>query len=98
MGSAAQVLIRLSWLLLAVALPCAGVERSHAERHAFVVRHPCPSTGMPSGSCPGWIVDHIIPLCAGGPDKRTNMQWQTVSDAKAKDREEYKQCRQLRGN
>jgi hypothetical protein len=91
--------MRMILLLLAVvALPCDAVERSHAERSAFVVRHPCPSTGMPTGSCPGWIVDHIIPLCAGGPDKRTNMQWQTVVDAKAKDVDERKLCKQVRGN
>ena len=43
--------------------------------------------------CPGYIIDHVTPLCAGGSDKPTNMQWQTVADAKAKDRIEREQCR-----
>jgi hypothetical protein len=40
-------------------------------------------------------VDHIIPLCAGGADAPSNMQWQTTAEAKAKDREEMKTCRAL---
>jgi len=37
---------------------------------------------------PGHVVDHIIPLKRGGLDEPNNMQWQTVTDAKAKDRVE----------
>jgi hypothetical protein len=66
--------------------------RSRAEVNAFKRQSPCPSTGKPSGRCPGYIVDHVRPLCAGGPDNPTNMQWQTVSDAKAKDRLERQEC------
>ncbi len=42
-------------------------------------------TGYPHGR-PGWIVDHIFALCKGGKDEPANMQWQTVKDAKKKDR------------
>ncbi len=42
--------------------------------------------------CKGYIIDHIVPLCAGGADAAANMQWQTVQDAKVKDREERKMC------
>lgn len=42
-------------------------------------------TGYPHGR-PGWIVDHIFALCKGGKDSPDNMQWQTVADAKKKDR------------
>ena len=54
--------------------------------------HRCPATSKPRGSCPGYIIDHVIPLCAGGPDSSVNMQWQTVAAAKIKDREERRQC------
>lgn len=67
-------------------------QRSHAARAEFQRLHPCPSTGLRRGRCPGWIVDHIIPLDCGGPDAPLNMQWQTVRDAKAKDRWERIGC------
>jgi hypothetical protein len=54
--------------------------------------HPCPSTGKTRGACPGYVVDHVTPLCAGGADRPWNMQWQTVSAAKIKDRDERAQC------
>jgi hypothetical protein len=54
--------------------------------------HPCPSTGKTRGACPGYVVDHVTPLCAGGADRPSNMQWQTVSAAKIKDRDERAQC------
>lgn len=37
--------------------------------------HPCPATGKASGACPGWSVNHIIPLASGGCDAVDNMQW-----------------------
>jgi hypothetical protein len=42
-------------------------------------------TGYPHGR-PGYVIDHIIALKRGGPDKPSNMQWQTIEEAKAKDR------------
>ena len=62
------------------------IERSQAARAAFKREHPCPATLLPTGPCPGYIIDHVIALKRGGPDTATNMQWQTVEDAKAKDR------------
>jgi hypothetical protein len=70
----------------------AAEPRSKAARAKFVRLVPCPSTGQPTGPCPGWIVDHITPLCAGGPDLPCNMQWQTVEAAKVKDRQERRDC------
>ena len=46
--------------------------------------HPCPSTGRTTGACPGYVRDHIVPLCRGGSDSVTNMQWQTTAEAKDK--------------
>jgi len=62
-------------------------------RAAFVKLHPCPTTNKPRGACPGYVVDHVVPLCAGGADHPSNLQWQTVADAKVKDRAERAQCR-----
>jgi hypothetical protein len=42
-------------------------------------------TGKTYGACPGWIKDHVVPLCKGGADAVWNMQWQTVAAAHAKD-------------
>lgn len=54
--------------------------RISAERHQFMVK-----TGFPHGR-PGYIIDHIKPLKEGGADDPSNMQWQTIADAKAKDK------------
>ena len=50
------------------------------------------ATGYAHGR-PGYIVDHIRPLACGGLDIPSNMQWQTKSDAKAKDKTERAACR-----
>lgn len=76
----------------------AAPSRDHAARAAFIRSTPCPATGSPKAhhACPGYVVDHIVPLCAGGPDRPENMQWQSVEDAKVKDREERRMCRYQR--
>ena len=60
--------------------------RSREVTRQFEREHPCPSTGRRTGACPGWIKDHRCALEIGGSDSVSNMQWQTVADAKAKDR------------
>jgi hypothetical protein len=88
--------VREALILVVVLLMLPGLAwgcRDRDERNAFARENPCPETGKGYGRCPGWVVDHVIPLCAGGPDKRDNMQWQTVEDAKAKDRVERQLCR-----
>jgi len=70
--------------------------RSASAVNAFKRLHPCPATGQARGPCPGWIIDHVTPLCAGGADAPTNMQWQTRADALAKDRDEWRLCRKLK--
>lgn len=86
------------WLLLAAALSgiAAGGQRSAAERAAFQREHPCPASGERRGACPGYVIDHVHPLCAGGPDHRSNMQWQARADSLEKDKDERRACRALR--
>lgn len=45
---------------------------------------------------PGYVVDHIIPLCACGVDTPANMQWQTAADAAEKDKLEISACLRMR--
>lgn len=42
---------------------------------AFRRTHACPSTGLTTGACPGWSMDHVWPLACGGCDAVWNMQW-----------------------
>lgn len=62
------------------------IVRSAAARRAFMRQ-----TGYPAGR-PGYVVDHVIPLACGGLDAPSNMQWQTVAEARAKDRIERIGC------
>jgi hypothetical protein len=88
-------LIVVAMLLFFLTEAATPAERSAAARAAFKREQPCPSTGLRRGACPGWVIDHIQPLCAGGADRVSNMQWQTVADAKAKDRWERELCRRV---
>jgi hypothetical protein len=56
------------------------IKRSESAKHAFMRM-----TGYPHGR-PGYVIDHIIPLKRGGTDDPRNMQWQTIAEAKAKDK------------
>lgn len=84
---------KLVFVLLAASLVSAiACPRDSSQRYAFVKQHPCPATQKTKGACPGYVVDHIIPLACGGPDTPSNTQWQTTADAKAKDKWERKGC------
>lgn len=84
--------VALTFQSSAIAAP----PRSAAAKAAFQRLYHCPATDKPRGPCPGYVVDHIKPLCAGGADDPLNMQWQTVADAKAKDRIEVRECAAMR--
>lgn len=71
----------------------AAEPRSGTARATFQRANPCPATGKTIGACPGYVVDHVKPLCSGGADHPNNMQWQTVAEAKIKNRAERAQCR-----
>jgi hypothetical protein len=86
------VLFFLAILTISITSPLAAKEqRSHWATAEFQREHPCPATGSTHGACPGWIKDHVLALACGGPDAPSNMQGQTVAEAKAKDRWEF-QC------
>ena len=77
-------------------LSTAKIHRSSAAKNAFKRMQPCPATGQPRDACPGWIIDHIVPLCAGGADAPANMQWQTAANAHLKDLGEWRECAAMR--
>jgi hypothetical protein len=85
-----------AFLLLLVPDVASEQRRNSAAVAAFKRSNPCPANGSTKGTCTGYVVDHVHPLCAGGQDKPSNMQWQNVADAKAKDRLEVAECRQVR--
>lgn len=85
---------RLSFILaaIAMALPASATERSGVARRDFARSVPCPSTGQNKLPCPGYVIDHLEPLCAGGEDHPRNMQYQEIGEAKEKDRWERSTC------
>jgi hypothetical protein len=46
-----------------------------STRAAFQRTFRCPSTQQATGACPGWVMDWVIPLWAGGCYSVINMQW-----------------------
>lgn len=86
-------------LALLLSLPAMAGERIHrsaAEVMAFKRANPCPATGLRRGKCENYQVDHVIPLCLGGPDTRENMQWLSVEDHRIKTRIDVRECRKLK--
>jgi hypothetical protein len=83
-------------LALVTASALAEIPRSRAEVRAFRNEHACPATGRHRGACVGWNVDHVIALCAGGPDHRSNMQWINVEDHRWKTFVDVRECRKAR--
>lgn len=74
-----------------------SIMRSAAIVRDFRKIHPCPTTGNidPRVACPGWSVDHVIPLDCGGCDAVSNMQWlpltiKSCAGTQCKDRWERK--------
>ena len=90
-----KVIILLCTLLITVSIAiakCPNVKRSMHQRYLFMKY-----TGYPHGRH-GYVVDHIVPLCAGGADAPGNMQWQTYAQSKVKDINEVHMCHMLWGH
>ena len=43
--------------------------------YAYRKLHPCPSTGLHTGACPGWAINHNCSLACGCADAVWNMSW-----------------------
>ena len=54
------------------------IKRSSTVLRRFAEVFPCPSTLQPVTSCPGWQVNHTIPLASGGCDSQINLNWLPV--------------------
>lgn len=50
-------------------------KRSTKVINAFKRLYACPSTGLHKGPCPGWAIDHVVPIACSGADAVYNMQW-----------------------
>lgn len=86
-------MIRFAFIALALSLAIgasAAIPRSAAVLQQFKKQ-----TGYPHGR-PGYVIDHIWPLCAGGADAVSNLQWQAVEVAKVKDVAEKRLCADIR--
>ena len=92
LGIAGGVALALLALLLwfDASLSAREYMRSGRVHRAFLQQ-----TGYPQGR-PGYVADHMVPLCAGGTDAVDNLQWQTVADAHVKDKAEWALCWQIR--
>lgn len=52
-----------------------SISRRADVLNEFKRLYPCPATGESKGRCPGWAIDHVIPLAVGGCDGVSNLQW-----------------------
>jgi hypothetical protein len=64
---------------------CARDSNGKIQRNESAKRDFMKQSGYPHGR-PGYVVDHIVALKRGGKDVPSNMQWQTVEEARAKDK------------
>lgn len=82
---------------LLLSLPAfAKIPRDQAQVRAFRAENPCPATSERRGTRPGWEVDHVTPLCAGGEDRPSNMQWLSKEDHRFKTVVDVRECRRAR--
>lgn len=95
-----RIIIKTAHILCIFALaptlitsPDAKTNRSYAVKAEFKRLNPCPANGKRRGPCPGYEVDHIVPLKCQGPDAVDNLQWLTVEEHKAKTMREVGLCR-----
>ncbi len=82
-------------IVVAVAVGLAGAHgapRDPNVRNRFQKENPCPVNGKHRGPCPGYHIDHIKPLCAGGKDRLSNMQWLAIEQHGHKTKADRRAC------
>ena len=94
--SGAIACLLCTWLLAFSTGADARLPRDRAEVSAFRAENACPASGLFRGACPGFEVDHVLALCAGGADKRENMQWLAKEDHRFKTAVDVRECRRYR--
>jgi hypothetical protein len=89
----ARTTVTLAAILMPLFAAAADPQRSLKAEVVFRLAHPCPATGQSYGECTGYVIDRIIPHICGGAEDPANMQWQTIAEAKEKDKWERIGCR-----
>jgi hypothetical protein len=52
-----------------------SIHRDYKVVSAYRKLHPCPSTGLHVGACPGYSLNHNCPLACGCVDAVWNLSW-----------------------
>lgn len=91
-----KTISRLMVALLVLTMSLPAEARSRKVIRDFRKVNPCPSTGLTTGACPNFVVDHLVPLCAGGKDGIPNLAWQEKRESYRKDVDERRLCAWLR--
>jgi len=60
------------------------IRRITTVRRQFQRENPCPATGLQTGACPGYQVDHVIPLKRDGPNAPGICNGRRLEEARAK--------------
>jgi hypothetical protein len=82
------------WLIAIALIASAATAQVPLARSRPLIREFARITGYPHGR-PGYVVDHRIPLCAGGADALHNLQWQERRASYVKDVFERALCRDM---
>ena len=82
-GFLTQALAAVIMVLLTTTQAEARTKRSQSAKVEFKQQHPCPANDSTKRPCKGYVIDHIVPIACHGADAPSNMQWQTVADAKS---------------
>lgn len=83
-------------VLLLSLLAAAAFARDPAQVRAFRKANACPATTKTDGACPGWVVNHIVPLCFGGKDEPANMEWEQKAPSYKRDAFERALCKTVK--